>query len=126
MATDELLNQLRKYFGHAYFRSGQQEIIQDVMNGRDVLGILPTGVGKSLCFQLPALLNKGVTIVISPLISLMVDQVKQLKAKGFKAVIALNSFMDLKERSKELKQLDKYRLIYLSPELLQNPGLHWS
>ncbi|GGF09130.1 ATP-dependent DNA helicase RecQ [Halobacillus andaensis] len=120
MGSPHLLDHLKQHFGYSSFREGQQEIIEDVLDGKDVLGILPTGVGKSLCFQLPSLLQKGTTIVVSPLISLMVDQVKQLKAKGFKSVIALNSFMEPKERKAVFQSLNNYRLIYLSPEMLQN------
>ncbi|WP_082233962.1 RecQ family ATP-dependent DNA helicase [Halobacillus massiliensis] len=120
---DALERELQTHFGFSSFREGQKEIIEDVLTGRDVLGILPTGVGKSLCFQLPAKLLKGTTIVISPLISLMVDQVKQLKANGFKDVIAINSLMDMKQRSVSLNQLHRYSLIYLSPEMIQNQWL---
>ncbi|WP_245745163.1 RecQ family ATP-dependent DNA helicase [Lentibacillus persicus] len=110
---------MRQQFNITGFREGQKEIIDDVMDGKDVLGVLPTGSGKSLCYQFPASIFSGLTIVVSPLISLMEDQVKQLKASGFKDVVALNSFMRPDERASALKQLNQYRLIYLSPELLQ-------
>ncbi|BAC13770.1 ATP-dependent DNA helicase (recombination protein S) [Oceanobacillus iheyensis HTE831] len=111
---------LKYYFQYDSFRQGQEEIITDVMNGNDVLGVLPTGSGKSICYQLPAILQDGVTIVVSPLISLMIDQVKELKAKGIKKVIALNSFLSREERYNVLTNLGDYRLIYVSPEWLQN------
>src|SRR5699024_5061280 len=98
-------------------------IISDVMRGKDVLGILPTGSGKSLCYQLPAKILPGTTVVISPLISLMTDQVKQLRSKNFKNVVALNSFMDFEARTQVLQQLSSYKLIYLSPELLQHKNI---
>ncbi|WP_173916271.1 ATP-dependent DNA helicase RecQ [Halobacillus sp. Marseille-Q1614] len=120
---ESLEKKLYQHFGFSSFRQGQREIIKDVLAGRDVLGILPTGVGKSLCFQLPAKCLSGTTIVISPLISLMVDQVKQLKAKGFKDAVAINSLMDIKQRSLSLQHLHRYSLIYLSPEMLQNPWM---
>ncbi|MCP3025824.1 ATP-dependent DNA helicase RecQ [Halobacillus sp. A5] len=120
MSREQLHEDLKRYFGYSEFRQGQQEIIEDVLEAKDVLGILPTGSGKSLCFQLPALLQSGVTVVVSPLISLMVDQVRQLKVKGVKSVTALNSFMEVKERAAVLNSLPNYRLIYLSPEILQN------
>lgn len=114
-----LEDQLSKQFNISSFRTGQKAIIDDVIRGIDVLGILPTGSGKSLCFQFPATIMKGLTVVVSPLISLMQDQVKQLKAIGFKDVAALNSFMGLKEKKYVLRNLEQFKLIYISPELLQ-------
>jgi ATP-dependent DNA helicase RecQ len=115
----KLTKSLQTYFGHQSFRTGQKEIIKDIMNGNDVLGILPTGSGKSICYQLPSILLSGTAIVVSPLISLMMDQVKELKANNFKNAVALNSFMDKSERLQTLRQLHNYKLIYISPELLQ-------
>ncbi|MFD1850515.1 RecQ family ATP-dependent DNA helicase [Oceanobacillus bengalensis] len=114
-----LEGELQKYFNYPSFRRGQKEIITDIIEGHDVLGVLPTGSGKSICYQLPALLLDGITIVVSPLISLMMDQVKQLKASHFKKVVALNSFINPQERKQIYKQLHLYKLIYISPELLQ-------
>ncbi|WP_156896450.1 RecQ family ATP-dependent DNA helicase [Halobacillus kuroshimensis] len=121
--STQLASALKKYFGFDQFREGQEDVIRDVMDGNDVLGILPTGTGKSLCYQLPARLLQGTTIVVSPLISLMVDQVKQLKASGYKSVTALNSFMDIKEKKQVIQNLDRYDLVYVSPEMLQNERL---
>ncbi|MGP4076984.1 RecQ family ATP-dependent DNA helicase [Halobacillus sp. K22] len=120
MQMYDLSFQLEKHFGFSQFREGQKPIIESILSGNDVLGILPTGTGKSLCYQLPAKIQSGTAIVVSPLISLMIDQVKQLKASGYKSVVALNSFMDRAERRKTLEQLNQYDLIYMSPELLQN------
>src|SRR5690625_5248267 len=92
--TDVLTGRLQKHFKYETFRQGQKEIIHDVLNGYSVLGVLPTGSGKSLCYQLAAKLLPGATIVVSPLISLMIDQVKELHAIHFKDVVALNSFME--------------------------------
>ena len=119
----ELFSLLKKYFKYDSFRSGQKEIIDDILSGHDVLGILPTGTGKSLCYQLPALMLDGVTIVVSPLISLMVDQVKELKARHFPKVVAINSFLSYEERKSIFQQMHRYKLIFVSPELLQNQDM---
>src|SRR5690625_1489165 len=115
----KLTKSLQTYFGHQSFRTGQKEIIKAIMNDNAVLGILPTGSGKSIFYQLPSILLSGTAIVVSPLISLMMDQVKELKANNFKNAVALNSFMDKSERLQTLRQLHNYKLIYISPELLQ-------
>lgn len=115
-----LEHHLKQLFNYDTFHKGQKEIIKDVLNGYDVLGVLPTGSGKSLCYQLPAKLLPGTTIVISPLISLMVDQVKQLKSIQYKDAVALNSLMSWQERRQILQRLDEYSLVYMSPELLQD------
>lgn len=114
---------LHTYFGYENFRAGQKDIIQAVLAGRSVLGILPTGSGKSVCYQLPAQMMDGTTIVISPLISLMIDQVKQLKANHIKDVIAINSFMDHFQKREAYAQLHTYKIIYVSPELIQQEEL---
>ncbi|GAA0481325.1 ATP-dependent DNA helicase RecQ [Salinibacillus aidingensis] len=117
----KLLSILKNKFGYEGFREGQLDIIKDIFHGQSVLGILPTGTGKSLCYQLPAFSLEGITIVVSPLVSLMVDQVKQLKARGFKRVTAINSLLDHNQRDYILRHLHDYKLIYCSPEMLQNP-----
>lgn len=110
---------LKKYFKYDHFRTGQREIIIDTLQQKNVLGVLPTGSGKSICYQLPSLILDGLTIVVSPLISLMMDQVKELKAKNIKKVAALNSFVDFQERQNIYRYLHHYKLLYVSPELLQ-------
>lgn len=110
---------LKKYFNFNHFRPGQQEIITDVLKRKNVLGILPTGSGKSICYQLPAILMDGLTVVVSPLISLMIDQVKELKAMNFKRVVAINSLVDYDERQTIFRNLQQYKLLFISPELLQ-------
>src|SRR5580693_9388960 len=87
---DRLREQLQQHFGLDDFRTAQREVIEDVLRGRDVLCVMPTGAGKSLCYQLPAAISGGLTIVISPLISLMEDQVQQLRDEGIPAAM-LNS-----------------------------------
>ncbi|GGM22657.1 ATP-dependent DNA helicase RecQ [Paraliobacillus quinghaiensis] len=120
---EDLETLLYRYFGFNSFRTGQKEIIEDVLAGHNVLGVLPTGSGKSLCYQVPAITLGGAVVVVSPLLSLMSDQVKQLKARGFKDVVAINSFVDYKERHILFEQLETYKLIYVSPEMLQNEQL---
>ncbi|WLV23463.1 ATP-dependent DNA helicase RecQ [Aciduricibacillus chroicocephali] len=112
---------LEQYFGYKVFKRGQKDIIESVLAGRDVFGILPTGTGKSLCYQLPAKLLDGLTIVVTPLVSLMMDQVKQLQAMHYKGAAAINSFVDREERNRIYGQLKRLDLLYVSPELLQQP-----
>ncbi|WP_164462195.1 ATP-dependent DNA helicase RecQ [Bacillus sp. FJAT-42376] len=111
---------LKKFFGHDTFREGQKEIIQDLLAGRDVIAMLPTGGGKSLCYQLPGYVMRGTVIIISPLLALMEDQAAQLKINGEKRVIALNSFLPYEERRIALHHLSEYRFIFLSPESLSS------
>src|SRR2546430_10811592 len=110
---------LKKYFGYDAFRPLQQEIIDDALSNRDVFALMPTGGGKSLCFQLPALLRDGVTIVVSPLIALMKDQVDALRASGITATF-LNSSLDGDEARARWRGLHRgeYRLLYVAPERL--------
>jgi ATP-dependent DNA helicase RecQ len=110
---------LKKYFGYDAFRPLQQEIIDDALSNRDVFALLPTGGGKSLCFQLPALLRNGLTIVVSPLIALMKDQVDALRTSGIAATF-LNSTLAGSESRERLRGLDRnqFRLLYVAPERL--------
>ncbi|MEO5754512.1 MAG: DNA helicase RecQ [Chthoniobacterales bacterium] len=110
---------LKKHFGYTAFRPLQEEIVRDALAGRDVFALMPTGGGKSLCFQLPALLRPGLTIVISPLISLMKDQVDALQASGVAATF-LNSALDGTQARARLRGLydGEYRLLYVAPERL--------
>src|SRR6476661_3768724 len=89
----DLREHLQNLFGLDEFRPSQREVIEDVLGGKDVLCVMPTGAGKSLCYQLPAAVSGGLTIVVSPLISLMEDQVQQLRDEGIPAAM-LNSFLD--------------------------------
>lgn len=110
---------LRSHFQLQNFRTGQREIIEAVLQGHDVVAMLPTGGGKSLCYQLPGYILKGPVLIISPLLSLMEDQVEQIKQRGEKRVVALNSTIPPHKRKQILEELRKYRFIYASPEILQ-------
>ncbi|MEH7224245.1 ATP-dependent DNA helicase RecQ [Bacillus sp. JJ1566] len=111
---------LREKFNHSSFRKGQQEIIEDILRGYDVIALLPTGGGKSLCYQLPAQILHGSVLIVSPLVALMEDQVLQLKKMGEKRVIALNSFLSNERKRKIMPSLHKYKYIFASPEILQS------
>lgn len=118
---EKIAEKLKKHFGFASFRQGQEEIIGKILEGRDVLGVLPTGGGKSICYQLPALMKDGLTLVISPLISLMKDQVDALREDGIEASF-INSSQDYETYIDTLNDLRKGRikLLYISPERLDN------
>jgi ATP-dependent DNA helicase RecQ len=118
-APGQLRESLKKIFGYDEFRPLQREIITDALDGRDVFALLPTGGGKSLCFQLPALLRDGLTIVVSPLIALMKDQVDALRTSGIAATF-LNSSLERHEAAERFRGLNRgeYRLLYVAPERL--------
>ncbi|TYQ26428.1 DNA helicase RecQ [Pseudanabaena sp. UWO311] len=117
--SDSLQQALKQYFGYESFRAGQREIIEASMAGRDTLAIMPTGGGKSICFQLPALLKTGVTIVVSPLIALMQDQVTALKENGIGATF-LNSTLTNRESTQRSQAIlnGAIKLVYVAPERL--------
>ena len=112
-------NLLKKFFGYDNFRPGQEEIINNILNQNDCLGIMPTGAGKSICYQIPAMLLPGVTIVISPLISLMKDQVDNLNQIGIPATF-INSSLSHSEYSQTINNImhNVYKIIYVAPERL--------
>ena len=112
---------LLKYWGYSSFRENQEEIIKMILNNKDTLALLPTGGGKSICYQIPSLIMDGICIVVSPLISLMKDQVEDIKSKGIKA-IALTSDLNFKEVDIALTNciFGGYKFLYISPEKLQN------
>ncbi|MBS4803325.1 MAG: DNA helicase RecQ [Clostridium sp.] len=118
MSVDKL-EILEKYFGYKNFRRGQEEIIDEIINGRDVLAIMPTGGGKSICYQIPSLILDGITIVISPLISLMKDQVDTLNSTGINSAF-LNSSLSMYEFNEIMNGIEnnKYKIIYVAPERL--------
>src|SRR5258705_9682782 len=114
---------LKMHFGYGEFRPLQREIIRDALAGSDVFVLLPTGGGKSLCFQLPALVRDGLTVVVSPLIALMKDQVDSLQASGIAATF-LNSSLAAGESRERLRGLHngEFRLLYVAPERLMLSG----
>jgi ATP-dependent DNA helicase RecQ len=117
-----LTDRLRQYFGFWRFRPGQEKAIRSALEGRDTLVIMPTGSGKSLCFQLPALEMEGATIVVSPLIALMKDQAESLRGKGFD-VVAINSSISAAERAEAEQTIARGGnvFIYTTPEQLADP-----
>lgn len=120
--TDELLTALNKHFDHDNFRTGQREVVETILNGENILASFPTGYGKSLCYQLPALMLPGVTVIVSPLISLMKDQVDALHERGIYAVALLNSSLNWEEYCGELERLERgeVKLLYIAPERLRS------
>lgn len=111
---------LKQYFGYTEFREGQSAMIDSLLSGRDALGIMPTGAGKSLCFQVPALLLEGITLVISPLISLMKDQVGALIQAGIPAAFINSSLSPAQSRlALDYARQGKYKIIYVAPERLE-------
>lgn len=109
---------LQERFQFSEFREGQAEIITALLKGQDTLAILPTGKGKSLCYQLPGYLLNGIVVIVSPLISLMEDQVLQLQKFGEKQVVALTGDLSRREKEWVLEHLSDYRFLFLSPEML--------
>lgn len=117
------IDMLKNIFGYASFRRGQEEIIDNILKGNDALAIMPTGAGKSLCYQIPAISSKGVSIIISPLISLMKDQVDALRQSGVQAA-SINSSMTWDEVVSifRLVSSGRIKLLYIAPERLDNNG----
>ncbi len=122
----EALEILKKYFGYDSFRTGQESIIDTILAGQDSFAVMPTGAGKSICYQVPALLLDGITIVISPLISLMQDQVKSLNDAGIHAAY-INSSLTDEQISKALQYAagGQYKIIYVAPERLESSQFTW-
>ncbi|MNR80461.1 ATP-dependent DNA helicase RecQ [compost metagenome] len=116
-----LENALQRYFGHSTFREGQRQVVQAVLDGKQTVAIMPTGQGKSVCYQLPAMMLDGTTLVVSPLIALMKDQVDGLIERGIPATF-INSSLDADEAEHRLAQLaaGAYKLVYIAPERFRN------
>ena len=113
---------LKQYYGYPAFREGQEELIDAILDGRDVFGIMPTGAGKSVCYQVPGLMMEGITLVICPLISLMKDQVRALNEMGVHAAY-LNSSLSYNQYKLALANASRgqYKIIYVAPERLETP-----
>ena len=118
---EKALRVLQRYFGYTQFRDGQQKVIESLLMGKDTLAIMPTGAGKSLAYQIPALLFEGTTLVISPLISLMKDQVDALQQYGVSATF-INSSLSIKEVRSRIEKAERgeYKLLYVAPERLES------
>lgn len=119
----DIYKTLNDYFGYDEFKEGQKRIVEGALNGKDVIGIMPTGGGKSLCYQLPAIMLDGITLVVSPLISLMKDQVDSLNEMGIPGTF-INSTLDDFEYSQRIQEIKdrKYKIIYIAPERLNSFG----
>src|ERR671920_2448209 len=111
------LTALREHFGFEGFREGQGEVVESILEGHDTVVVMPTGGGKSLCYQLPALMRDGVTVVVSPLIALMKDQVDALRARNLPATF-INSSIDFEEQKARIQGLRRgeFKLVYVAPE----------
>lgn len=117
---------LKRYFGYDTFRPGQEHLMDAILSGRDALGIMPTGAGKSVCYQIPALLMDGITIVISPLISLMKDQVQSLNQAGIHAAYINSSLTENQiQKALSLAARGQYKIIYVAPERLETTNFLW-
>jgi len=121
MLASQATEFLKRYFGYDAFKSGQEELITNILQGKDVLGVMPTGAGKSVCYQIPAAMLPGVTIVVSPLISLMKDQVDTLQQIGIPTTF-INSTLSADELDARFREIrsGKYTLLYVAPERLES------
>jgi ATP-dependent DNA helicase RecQ len=119
---DDATDALRKHFGFDDFREGQREVISTILSGKDAVVVMPTGSGKSLCYQLPAMMLGGATLVVSPLIALMKDQVDALQSRGLPATFINSAISDAEQRSRiEALRRHQYKLVYIAPERFRSP-----
>jgi ATP-dependent DNA helicase RecQ len=119
---DDTANSLRKHFGFDNFREGQREVIATILSGKDAVVVMPTGSGKSLCYQLPALMMEGATLVVSPLIALMKDQVDALQSRGLPATFINSAIPETEQRSRiDSLRRGEYKLVYVAPERFRSP-----
>lgn len=121
----QALAELKKHFGYDSFKKGQDELVKSILEGKDVLGVMPTGAGKSVCYQLPASMMEGVTLVVSPLISLMKDQADALNQIGIPAAL-INSTLSAKELNETFRGIaeGRYKMVYVAPERLESERFH--
>lgn len=119
----ELEKSLFRYFQFSTFRPGQKETVESILSGHHTIAMLPTGTGKSLCYQLAGYMLPGQVVIVSPLLSLMQDQVEQMKANGEKRTVALNSFLTPIQKKQVLSSLERYKFIFVSPEMLGMPSV---
>lgn len=121
MTQKQALSFLKRYFGYDSFKIGQEELVTSILQGKDALGVMPTGAGKSICYQLPAVMFPGVTLVVSPLISLMKDQVDALNQTGI-ATAFINSTLSAAELNARFREIaeGRYKIIYVAPERLES------
>src|SRR5215216_1489835 len=116
-SLSDAITTLRQHFGFDDFREGQREVIESILAGKDVVVVMPTGSGKSLCYQLPAMILGGATVVVSPLIALMKDQVDALRARGLPATFINSSIPESEQRARiEALRRREYKLVYIAPE----------
>ncbi len=121
-SLDDATDSLRKHFGFEDFREGQREVIASILSGKDVVVVMPTGSGKSLCYQLPAMMMDGATLVVSPLIALMKDQVDALHSRGLPATFINSAIPDAEQRNRiESLRRGRYKLVYVAPERFRSP-----
>ncbi|GKV67926.1 ATP-dependent DNA helicase [Sporosarcina sp. NCCP-2716] len=118
-----LEQELKKRFGFDSFRPGQEDVVRSVLDGKDTLAILPTGMGKSLCYQLPGDLMDGLVIIVSPLVSLMEDQAASIRRRGEKRVAAVNAFMPSDERRQLFAEIGTVKFLFISPEMMTRPDM---
>src|SRR5690349_4416357 len=119
---EEATGALRKHFGFDDFREGQREVISTILSGKDAVVVMPTGSGKSLCYQLPAMMMSGATLVVSPLIALMKRQLDALRPRGLPATFINSAISDAEHRSRiAALRRGQYKLVYVAPERFRSP-----
>ncbi|WOV85402.1 ATP-dependent DNA helicase [Sporosarcina jeotgali] len=119
----DLHHELKKRFGFDEFRPGQEDVIRSILKRNDTIAILPTGMGKSLCYQLPGQLQDGLVLIVSPLVSLMEDQVASIRKRGEKRVAAVNSFLSSEQRKYLFDEIHTIKFLFVSPEMISRPDM---